>query len=486
MRRDAGGVERTLFGLSINVMPFDYGFSFAGHRATAHNLSLGPVEDLSISVYDRADGRPLRIDFDANPALHTQADLAGYRQRFLRLLTALADAERPIGNLELLERAERDTILRQWNDTARPIAAGDRCPSCSPRRPRARRTPPRSSFEDRHADLRARSTPMPTAWRIICAASASGRRPWWGSASSARRRCWSGCSASSRPAAPICRSTPVYPRERLGSCWPTPACRAGDAVRAGRSAAGRRPPHADRPARRRLRRRSRATRDRAAARPRSAPSGLCHLHLGLDRRAEGASSSSTRAWPTRCCALGRDFEVDERFRAALLISSAFDPSIEQTLLPLMGGGAAVVISDAVRESPVAILAAGRSATASRSSVACRRFSNRCCTTLRRTPRWIIWRWAARPSPASSAARLPRHVKRRADHQSLRPDRDHDRRGVASRRRRRRRPGHSDRPSDGELSGLCAGRWSGAVPPAWSASSTSRGWVWRAAICGARR
>ena len=51
-------------------------------------------------------------------------------------------------------------------------------------------------------------------------------------------------------------------------------------------------------------------------------------------------------------ALGWDFGVDERFRAALLISSAFDPSIEQALLPLMGGGAAVVVSDAVRESAV--------------------------------------------------------------------------------------------------------------------------------------
>ena len=52
-------------------------------------------------------------------------------------------------------------------------------------------------------------------------------------------------------------------------------------------------------------------------------------------------------------ALSRDFAVDAQFRAALLISSAFDPSIEQALLPLIGGGATVVISDAVRESPVA-------------------------------------------------------------------------------------------------------------------------------------
>ena len=50
MRRDVGGGDadgRTLFGVSVNVMAFDYGLSFAGHRATAHNLSLGPVEDLS-------------------------------------------------------------------------------------------------------------------------------------------------------------------------------------------------------------------------------------------------------------------------------------------------------------------------------------------------------------------------------------------------------------------------------------------------------
>ena len=116
---DADG--RTLFGLSINVMPFDYGFSFAGHRATAHNLSLGPVEDLNISVYDHADGGPLRIDVDGNPALHKSADLACHLQRFLRLLGAMADGDRPAGDLDLLEPVERDTILRLWNDTAQPI-----------------------------------------------------------------------------------------------------------------------------------------------------------------------------------------------------------------------------------------------------------------------------------------------------------------------------------------------------------------------------
>ena len=50
-------------------------------------------------------------------------------------------------------------------------------------------------------------------------------------------------------------------------------------------------------------------------------------------------------------ALRQDFAVGSDFRSALLISSAFDASIEQTVLPLIGGGAAVVISDATREQP---------------------------------------------------------------------------------------------------------------------------------------
>jgi nonribosomal peptide synthetase DhbF len=51
-------------------------------------------------------------------------------------------------------------------------------------------------------------------------------------------------------------------------------------------------------------------------------------------------------------ALGKSFDVGNDFRSALFISSSFDASIEQALLPFIGGGAAVVISDGVRESPL--------------------------------------------------------------------------------------------------------------------------------------
>src|SRR5207244_8042918 len=49
--------------------------------------------------------------------------------------------------------------------------------------------------------------------------------------------------------------------------------------------------------------------------------------------------------------LAQDLSVGSHFRSALVISSGFDAAIEQTLLPLLGGGAAVVIGDAARAAP---------------------------------------------------------------------------------------------------------------------------------------
>src|SRR5262249_46188193 len=50
-------------------------------------------------------------------------------------------------------------------------------------------------------------------------------------------------------------------------------------------------------------------------------------------------------------ALGKDFKVDADFRSAVFISSAFDASIEQLLLPFVGGGTAILISKVVEELP---------------------------------------------------------------------------------------------------------------------------------------
>jgi nonribosomal peptide synthetase DhbF len=110
--------DQKLFGTSVNVMAFDHELIFAGHRTTTRNLSNGPVEGLSIVVYDRSNSNELRIDFDANPALYGSDEVASHQQRFLRLLEAIAaDPGQRIGRLELLEPEERRQILVDWNDT---------------------------------------------------------------------------------------------------------------------------------------------------------------------------------------------------------------------------------------------------------------------------------------------------------------------------------------------------------------------------------
>ncbi|WP_374206112.1 amino acid adenylation domain-containing protein [Streptomyces roseoverticillatus] len=125
IRRDLGllGEGRPLTGPLVNVMPFDYGLTFAGARSDAHNLAPGPVDDLTIGIYDRADGSGLRIDYDANPARYGQHELAAHQARFLDLLTRLAerDPHLPTGGLALATAAEREQVLGEFNDTATAV-----------------------------------------------------------------------------------------------------------------------------------------------------------------------------------------------------------------------------------------------------------------------------------------------------------------------------------------------------------------------------
>ncbi len=100
LRRDLKrvGGQRRLFGPVVNIMPFDYALRFAGMPAFAHNISAGPVEDLSIGMYARSDGSGLRVDFDANPACYAQEALEVHQSGFLQLLEALVAApEQAIG-----------------------------------------------------------------------------------------------------------------------------------------------------------------------------------------------------------------------------------------------------------------------------------------------------------------------------------------------------------------------------------------------------
>ncbi|RYF82644.1 MAG: amino acid adenylation domain-containing protein [Comamonadaceae bacterium] len=111
LRRDLNMVraDQQLSWMAINVEPFDYCLQFGGLSTTTRNLSNGSVDDLAVFIYDRDDdSQPLRIDFDANPALYDAAQLARHRDRLLRLIEgAIAAPGAALADLPLLPLDEQ-------------------------------------------------------------------------------------------------------------------------------------------------------------------------------------------------------------------------------------------------------------------------------------------------------------------------------------------------------------------------------------------
>ncbi|MFF3200843.1 amino acid adenylation domain-containing protein [Streptomyces sp. NPDC002962] len=111
LRRDLGllGGQRRLSGTGVNIMPFAYDLRFAGHRSTVHNVSAGPVDDLSVNVYDRSEGGGLRIAVDAHPDLYDAADVVAFQEGLLALLAAAVAA--PDRTLDELRARETAVVL---------------------------------------------------------------------------------------------------------------------------------------------------------------------------------------------------------------------------------------------------------------------------------------------------------------------------------------------------------------------------------------
>ncbi|MGH8883415.1 MAG: condensation domain-containing protein, partial [Stackebrandtia sp.] len=77
---------RRQLGPEINVVSFNANLTFGGAPSTPHNLHAGPVEDLSVNIYDRPDPSGLLIEFDGNAGLYRPEELRHHLDRFLDLL----------------------------------------------------------------------------------------------------------------------------------------------------------------------------------------------------------------------------------------------------------------------------------------------------------------------------------------------------------------------------------------------------------------
>ncbi|MDS0527391.1 amino acid adenylation domain-containing protein [Clostridium sp. SHJSY1] len=125
LRRDLKlfGENQRLSGPRINIMPFEYGVDFAGNKGVIHKLATGPVDDLSINIYDKSDGNGLRIDFDANGEIYSEEQLAIHKNRFVSLLEKIAfvQKEQLVGKVEILLHEEGQQVLVQWNKTTKTL-----------------------------------------------------------------------------------------------------------------------------------------------------------------------------------------------------------------------------------------------------------------------------------------------------------------------------------------------------------------------------
>jgi nonribosomal peptide synthetase DhbF len=113
----------TSFAPLVNIMSFDYGLRFAGHRAAVRNISTPLVGDFSFFVWDRRDGSGLQVALQAHPDVCGADELNAHHQRFLSLLHAVThtDLDRLISRVDILTTEERHRLLVTYNDTARPI-----------------------------------------------------------------------------------------------------------------------------------------------------------------------------------------------------------------------------------------------------------------------------------------------------------------------------------------------------------------------------
>lgn len=142
VRRDLNrvGDQSRLFGPQVNIMPFAYELVFGEAKGVTHKLATGPVEDLSVNVYDQQDDKGIRIDLDFNPDVYEKQEVALHVKRMVKGLEELAEADwhQAIGKLPLLLEEERARVVEEWNDTAESFQLN---PVVSRFREQVRRTP---------------------------------------------------------------------------------------------------------------------------------------------------------------------------------------------------------------------------------------------------------------------------------------------------------------------------------------------------------
>lgn len=110
------------FGPAVNLMMIDNEVVLGDVTGRLHVLTSGPTSDLFVNIYPGAGKSSTHIDFQGNPNIYTDAELAGHHQRFVGFLHEfLAGApDCPVGRLPLLAEEERAEMLSVRGDSPLP------------------------------------------------------------------------------------------------------------------------------------------------------------------------------------------------------------------------------------------------------------------------------------------------------------------------------------------------------------------------------
>uniref|UniRef100_UPI0024537EC8 non-ribosomal peptide synthetase n=1 Tax=Nocardia wallacei TaxID=480035 RepID=UPI0024537EC8 len=117
LRRDLGSANnrRGFFGPVVNLMLYHNRMRFGDADATVHVVSTGPVEDLSINIYNGAGDAGLHVDFVGNPDRYDSAELRAHHRRFLAYLGRFlaAGPQAVVADLPLLSPDEHERLTAQ-------------------------------------------------------------------------------------------------------------------------------------------------------------------------------------------------------------------------------------------------------------------------------------------------------------------------------------------------------------------------------------
>lgn len=126
LRRDvaAVGSDAALYGPVVNVKFFTPELRFGAARGTITNISMGPVDDVTVTVSPQPDGG-LVVELEANPDRYDAASTTAHADRLARLIAALGTSAgtTPIAALPIATDADIAQEIRAPEETAHPVAA---------------------------------------------------------------------------------------------------------------------------------------------------------------------------------------------------------------------------------------------------------------------------------------------------------------------------------------------------------------------------